>query len=119
MHRAGGGFAEHGRVRLEAVHWEDLPVIGACVLGKETRTVDAHALCVGAPNELAREAVLTVAAVDVRIDRHPLPRPEASHITTDLDDLTDRFVSRCQRINPDVGPVVQMQISATPRTGGS
>ena len=99
MHRAGGG-SQNTAVSARGRPPEDLPVIGACVLGKETRTVDAHALCVGAPNELARQAVPQWSAVDVRIDRHPLPRPEASHITTDLDDLTDRFVSRCWRINP-------------------
>ena len=52
MHRAGGWFGKHSRVRFKPVDREDLPVIGACVLGKETGSVNAHALGVGTPSEL-------------------------------------------------------------------
>ena len=74
MHRARGGFGEHGRVRFQAVHREHLPVISAGVLGEETGPVDAHALGVGAQNQLAGQAIFAVPAVDVRVDRHLLPR---------------------------------------------
>src|SRR4249919_592081 len=112
MHGAGAGFSEHGRLGLEAIHRENLPVIGARVLGKETGPVDAHALGVGAPNQLAGEAVRTVAAVNVRVDRHALPGAEATDLTPDLHDLTDRLVTRGERIDADVGPVVQVQVRA-------
>jgi hypothetical protein len=53
-----------------------------------------------------------VAAVDVRIDRRPLAASEASDLAADLIDLANPLVPRCQRIDPDVGPVMQVEIGA-------
>ena len=88
-------------------------MIRAGVLGEETGPVDAHALSVGAPDQLAGKAILTVAAVDVRVDRDALPRLEARDLGADLVDLADGLVPRSKRIDADVGPVVQVQVGAT------
>jgi hypothetical protein len=108
MHRAGGRFGKHGRVRLKPFHREDLPMIGACVLGEEAGPMDAHALGVGAPYELAGQAIVAVAAEDVRVDRHPLPRAEAGDFGPDLIDFTDRLVPRGKGIDADLGTIVQV-----------
>jgi hypothetical protein len=75
--------------------------------------VYTHAFSVGAPNQLAGQAIFTVAAVDVRIDSDALTRPESCDVGADVVDLTDGFVPWSERIYADVGPVVQVHVSAT------
>ncbi len=113
MHEACRRFGEHGAVPFEALHREDLPMISGGVLGKESGPVHTHAFSVGAPNELAGQAILTMTAVDVGVDRHQLPRAKACDIAADLIDLADRLVPRCERIDADGGPLIEMQIGAT------
>src|SRR4029453_1912936 len=113
MHRAGGGLGENSRVRFEAVHGKHLAVIRAGVFGEETGPVYTHTFSVGAPNQLACQAILTVAAINIRIDRDALTRPESCDVGADVVDLTDGFVPWSERIYADVCPVVQMHVGAT------
>src|SRR5688572_5455784 len=88
-------------------------MIRAGVLGEETGPMDAHALHVGAPNQLASKTIFTVPAVDVRVDRNQLPRLKARDLGADLLDLADRLMPWSKRIDADEGPVVQVQGGAT------
>jgi hypothetical protein len=74
VHGARRGFGKHRCVWFEAVHREDLPVIGADVLGEESGAVDAHSLCVGAPTKLSRQATAGIGTSVTA--KSPAPRTE-------------------------------------------
>ena len=112
MHRACRRLREHRGVGLEAIDGEDLTVIGADVLGEESGPVNPHTLCVGAATKLSGQAIVAVSAVDIRVDRHPLPGAETRDLTSDHIDLANRLVPGCKRIDADVGPMVQVHIRA-------
>jgi hypothetical protein len=83
-----------------------LPVISTDVLGEETWTVNAHPLHIGAPDELTGQAMGTLTAIDVRIDRYALSWAESGNFGANLVDLADCLVTGYQRIGADKSAVM-------------
>ena len=78
--------------------------------GEESGEVAAVSLEVLAEDEPAREAVLTEAAVDVRVHRHLLPEPEARHSVPELVHHSDELVAGDQREDRVEVALVDVQV---------
>jgi hypothetical protein len=91
------------------VHREDLPMISSGVLGEEAWPMNPHTLGVGASAHLPGQAIRALATVDVRVHRHLLSRPGARY---GFVVLADRLVTRRERVDANVGPMVQVQVRA-------
>ena len=79
VHGAGGGLGEHRGVLGQALDREDQVLRDGDVLGEEAREVAAQPLRFVAQDQPAGQAVVAVAAVDVRVDRDLLADPEPGH----------------------------------------
>jgi hypothetical protein len=112
VHGAGGGFGEHRGVGGQPVDGEHLAVVDGDVLGEEARVRAAQSASVRAEDEPARQAVVAVSAVDVRVDGDLLAEPEPGDTDTELVDDADDLVAGDEGEHGVEAAVVQVQVGA-------